>query len=154
MKTQKKVNVIDLFVLLLLVAVVALGAFVVVKKTATPPQDSLVFTFFLDEASDFVADKVVEGCRLYDDNNSNDLGICKEVVIGDAISYGTSADGQVVVSSRPGMRSVKIVGSVMGEKTDNGVKVGGVQYCVGDYLVLRAGDAKLYIPIYALDVEQ
>ena len=142
------INIIDL---LALVIIIAAAAFLVYKFTGIGKSSvgtSYEITYQLDEVSDFVADHLVLGCALYDDTNAVDLGICTGFETAPSITYGANSDGEFVRSSRERYLSLVLTGEVMATETENGIEVAGQQYCIGDFIVLRAGDAKLYISIY------
>ncbi len=140
------INVIDLLVILAIICVAVL-AVVTILGIGKPEQQMYSITYRLDEVSSFVTDHLQDNCRLYDDNQDNDLGRCTFFELDKSISLGTNASGEHVRSESEGLNSLTLIGEVAAQEGKNGVIVGGYEYCVGDMIVLRAGDAKLYIGI-------
>ena len=142
------INVIDLLVILVIIAAVLLVAYKFLGLGKDNSLQNVEIVFKADEVSDFVIDKLKEGCRLYDDEESIDLGTCTSFATGPSESYGTNLEGEFVLSSKPYYQSLYLNGNVMAKMGPNGVIVGGHEYCIGDFIILRAGDAKLYISVY------
>lgn len=149
-----KINIIDLIVLLVIIAAVAIVGLSFAKGDSTESQDTLVMKYYIEEANDFVAEKVQVGDMLYDDNEEIELGKVTDVEIGEPVSWAGTADGQYVQVSRDGFSSMIITGEVAGTKTDIGAEINGVKYGVGHTMVLRAGDAKLYLRVYDIAVKE
>ncbi len=142
------INVIDLLVILVIIAAVLLVAYKFLGLGKDNSLQNVEIVFKADEVSDFVIDKLKEGCRLYDDEESIDLGTCISFETGPSESYGTNLEGEFVLSSKPYCQSLYLNGKVKAKMGANGVIVGGHEYCIGDFIILRAGDAKLYISVY------
>ncbi len=146
-----KINVIDfLVVLVILVAIAAVAAFLFLPKGAG---DTLIMKFMIEEVDEFVAQKVKVGDELYDDTYSLDLGFVTDIEKGDSVSYVENSNGTFTVSSKEGFYSMIITGEVQGEKTSLGAEIGGKKYGVGHTFVLRAGDAKLYLRVYDIQLK-
>ena len=144
-----KINIIDLIVILIIIAAVAAGGlFVVRNRRKSANQEKLIMKFYAEEVSDFVTDKLKEGSALYDDDNSIGLGKIIKFEINDSVTYGGVSEGQYTMVTKEGYKSVVITGELMGEKNELGAIVGGHQYGVGHSMVLRAGDAKIYLRVY------
>jgi hypothetical protein len=147
-----KINVIDFLVILLVVAIIAAGVkFVFFNKGNAP--DTLIMKFRIEEVDNFVAEKVHVGDSLYDDTGENDLGKVIDVETDESISYSVSEDGLYNMTSREGYKSMIITGEVQGKKTKLGAEIKGTKYGVGHSMVLRAGDAKLYLRVYDIKLK-
>ena len=146
-----KINIIDfLVVLVILVAVAAVAAFVFMPKDTG---DELVMKFMIEEVDEFVADKVNIGNALYDNDFSISLGYVTDIEKGPSVSYFENKDGTYSRIAKEGLYSMIITGEVMGEKTSLGAEIGGKKYGVGHSFVLRAGDAKLYLRVYDIQLK-
>lgn len=146
-----KINIIDfLVVLVILVGIAAVAAFLFIPRGAG---DELVMKFMIEEVDAFVADKVKVGDELYDESFSLDLGYVTAVEKGPSVSYIENAKGGYTRISKEGLYSMVITGEVMGEKTSLGAEIGGKKYGVGHTFVLRAGDAKLYLRVYDIQLK-
>lgn len=153
-KVFGKINLIDfLFLLILIVAVAAAAVFILRPKKDA---ETLVMKFRIEEVDNFVAEKVHVGDALYDDTYEQDIGEVTDVETAESISfYGSSsgADSTYAVTSRENYCSMIITGEVKGRKTKLGAEIGGKKYGVGHSMVLRAGDAKLYLRVYDIAVK-
>ncbi len=151
-----KINIIDLLIILVLVAAVAvagvrfLTAGDAEKKKAEEP-DLLRFTYYAEEVNDWVADSVKVGDELFDATYAQEVGEVTDIVLGVPETYGINAEGQYVPAPREGFHSIKIVSEVRGTKTDIGAEINEHLYGVGHSMVLYAGDAKIYLRL--MDIE-
>ena len=146
-----KINIIDLLVILvILAAIAAVAVFLFMPKSGG---DTLIMKFRIEEVDEFVAKKVHVGDELYDDTNSLAMGYVTDVELDDSISYGEVNDGVYTLTSKEGYYSMIITGEVQGKKTSLGAEIGGKKYGVGHSFVLRAGDAKLYLRVYDIQVK-
>ncbi len=146
-----KINVIDLLALAAILAAALAIVFFFLKPKAT--NDTLVMKFLIEEVDSFVAEKVHVGDTLYDDTYVQELGFVTDVELDDSISYGLVEDGMYTLTSKEGYYSMIITGEVEGKKTKNGAEIGDKKYGVGHSMVLRAGDAKLYLRVYDIAVK-
>ena len=141
-----KINIIDFLAVLALIVVVAAAAVFVLRPK--DGGDTLVMKFRIEEVDGFVAEKVHVGDELYDDTNLQDIGVVTDVELSDSISYGQVNDSVYTLTSKEGYYSMIITGEVKGRKTKLGAEIGGKKYGVGHSMVLRAGDAKMYLRVY------
>ncbi len=153
-----KINVIDFIVILIVVfAIAAAGVFVIrnrkAAKTAQAQNTTLIMKFYTEELSDFVADKLKVGSVLYDDDKDVNLGTMTNVEIGSSVVYGGINAGSYEVVNKEGYKSAVITGEVTGVKNELGALIGGEQYGVGHSMVLRAGDAKIYLRVYDIGIK-
>ncbi len=148
-----KINVIDLVIIVVIVAVVGilgyrfLGPASNVMGGDNGGQTATV-KFYIEEASDFVADKVKVGDKCSDESRNINLGTVTNVEIGDAVSIGTNAEGQLVKTSKPDHKSMIITAEVPATEFEHGAVIGGVKYYVGHSFTLLAGKAKLWLRVY------
>ena len=152
MEKKAKINFFDIIVILVLIAAIAFCAFKFFGGTDTAKQQSVKLTFTTKEVSDFVVDAVEEGCRMYDDNNKTELGNLLEKTVADSQSSIVTDSGEWVVADKPDYSSMVLTSIANGKKLDNGVDIGGHTYYIGDFIVLRAGIAKVYIEITKIEV--
>lgn len=141
-----KINIIDFLAVLAVIAVIAAAAVFVLRPK--DGGDTLVMKFRIEEVDGFVAKKVHVGDELYDDTNLQDIGVVTDVELSDSISYGQVNDSVYTLTSKEGYYSMIITGEVKGRKTKLGAEIGGKKYGVGHSMVLRAGDAKMYLRVY------
>lgn len=148
-----KINVIDFLVLMVIIlAIAAVAVFLFMPRGGA---DTLIMKFRIEEVDEFVANKVNIGDELYDDTYSLDLGFVTDIELEDSISYSSQVNDDNVWTSisKEGYYSMIITGECTGTKTKLGAEIGGKKYGVGHTFVLRAGDAKLYLRVYDIDLK-
>ena len=119
---------------------------------------------FIDEKSAFperihegykigetVFEKLDNGCRMYDDTKKAELGNLTSIKVGNSDAK-LAKDGGWFTVSKPDYSHLELTSTVRGTRKENGVEIGGETYYIGDYIVLRAGIAKIYIQITGFDV--
>lgn len=149
-----KINIIDFIVILVIVAAVAFAGISFLKPDTAEESTTIVMKYYIEEVNDFVAEKVHIGDALWDDAADHSLGVVTNVEIDDPESWAATADGKYVPAVREGFKSMIITGEVEGTKTDIGAEVNRMKYGVGHSMVLRAGDAKLYLRVYDIAVKE
>ena len=157
-KVFGKINIIDLIVILVIIAAVAMFGVSRLSNrgenvAAVPEGQSTYITFYAEEVSDFVVDKLEEGAKVYDVEMKSELGEVVSFDVAPAVSYASNSDGDLVLTSREKYKSVKITAKVNGIPTDYGVSVNDNQYGVGHSLTIRAGAAKIYLRVYDVFVK-
>lgn len=146
-----KINIIDLLaILVVLVAIAAVAVFLFMPKSGN---DTLIMKFRIEEVDEFVATHVHVGDELYDDTYQLNMGIVTDVELDDSISFGMVNDGVYSRTTKEGYYSMIITGEVSGRKTKLGAEIGGKKYGIGHSFVLRAGDAKLYLRVYDIQLK-
>ncbi len=181
------INIVDLFVLLVIVFAAAFLGMKFLGGSENTGGSEINITFTTKEVSDFVVDKladecsaveisdfvekkqsdedrvldgyddmyveaaVADGCRMYDDTEKIELGKCTNIKVSNSKS-SIVEEGIWQTSGKPDYSWLEIKSTVNGKVLDNGVEIGGETYLVGDYIVLRAGVAKVYIEITDIEV--
>ena len=151
---KKKINIIDLLIIIVIVAAIAFAAVAISKKANQKADPTLLIQYYIEEVDDWVADEVKIGADLYDDNAEVNLGKVVDIERKEAISWGATSEGQYVQTSRDGFSSLLITGEVQGQKTGIGATIDNQKYGVGHSMVLRAGDAKMYLRVYNISVKE
>ncbi len=152
MEKKTKINFFDIVVLLVIIASVSFGAFKLFFASDNSAEQQIKITFTTKEVSDFVVDKVEIGCRMYDDNNKTDLGTLEDKTVSDSLSSIVTDSGEWTITDKPDYSSMVLTSIANGKKLDNGVDIGGHTYFLGDFVVLRAGVAKVYIEITKIEI--
>ena len=139
-----KINVIDLF----LVLVVLIACIFIFNKLINPnvtlSQDDITMTFYVEKAPSYVAESIKVGTEVKDEAKGTSLGIITDVEIGPGYQYVATSEGELVRGYMEGYNSVKVTTQVKGQYTENGVIISGNQYNIGHSLTFYAGEAKLY----------
>ena len=143
-----KVNVIDLFIVLVLIAGICMA---VVRRShrenVTVTHETVYITFNSTEIRTFVADKLVTGGIAYDASENNYLGVITEVEFGEPYEYVSDDKKDTVAIRRPDSVSTTFTTKTEGDMDGNGVVINGTRYAVGHTMVLYAGEAKVYVKI-------
>ncbi len=148
-----KINIIDLIIIIVLIAALAVVGIKILAPSglsgsALTEKGSIEMQFYLEEANEWVVDKIKVGDTMTDGAHGKPIGVVTKVEKGAPIAWVANKDGEYVLSQREGFCSVTITGTVHGEKTANGVEIAGTLYGIGHSMVLHAGDAKLYLRVY------
>ena len=153
-----KINIIDLIVILLVVAMVAFFGISKISKKDTgevTEESKITMEFATDEVYDYVVEHVKEGDALYDADFNKKIGTVKSFEAGPSRAYTTTSDGKLVMNEKEGFSSLTIVCDVEGGVLeDNGVDVDGTKYGVGHTLTIRAGLAKIYLKVSDIKVTE
>ena len=147
-----KINIIDFIVILVLVAAVAIFAASklqgVVKTEEEIEKNIITMEFTADEVPEYVIPHIKNGDAVYDSDNNSKLGTLKSCKVDESRSYSANDNGEIILGSKEGYKSVVLVVEVEGaEIKDNGVDVEGTKYGVGHTFTLRSGFAKLYLKV-------
>ena len=143
-----KVNIIDLFIVLVLLAGVGLTAYRYThRETVAVTHETVYMTFTSSEIRDFVADKLVVGGMAYDASENNYLGVITDVEFGEAYEYVTNDEKDTITLRPDDSVSTTFTTRTEGDMDGNGVLINGTRYAVGHTMVLYAGEAKVYVKI-------
>ena len=152
-RKKLKFNIIDVA---FVVAVLAGLVFVVLRVGGFDLLTSIIFgekeeayavTFTGAEVADYVIERIHTGDKMSDEWLGVDLGEVLEVKLGPAQSYSAREDGRLVMSDKEGYYSVLVTGYCKAVDNDNGITVDGLNLGVGHTMVVRIGDAKLYLVV-------
>ena len=148
-----KINVIDLIIIVVIIAAIGILGYRFLGPASNVMGDNnngqtAIVKYYIEEASDFVANQVQVGDKCSDETRNIALGTVTNVEIADADSVGTNAEGQMVKTSKPGHKSMIITTEVPATEFEHGAVIGGVKYYVGHSFTLLAGKAKLWLRVY------
>lgn len=146
-KILGKFNWVDVIIAVAVIAAIVIVGIKFFNPSANPTvnnSEKIELSFFVEETPDYVANIVSVGDRIYDESKNCVLGNVKSVVVEESVCYAITSDGRVVVTSKPGYKSVKITSEVDAQLYENGVSVGVTKYGVGHTFTFYAGKAKLY----------
>lgn len=153
-KHKWKFNIIDvIFVLVILIGII----FIVLRMAGakTPIADEKIdkigtyfVTFTSPELADYVSRRIELGDKLTSDDGSIDLGTVTNIQLEDSVVYNADDSGQLVASSKPGYHTLYLTGKVKASDNGYGITVDGTKFGVGHSMVVRAGDAKMYLVVY------
>lgn len=144
-----KISIIDIFIILVIISVVLVAYFKFGNKSysGVREKEQLVhMKFFTPEVEDFTL-IVEEGDNVVNETNGSNLGKVVEVNIGDSLVISPDSEGKLIPSAKEGYSSMEITSEVMGRITEGSVVVDGNIYSSGSEIVIRAGDAKIFLKI-------
>lgn len=155
MENQKKLrfNLVDVIFILVLLAGIAFvvmrlgGLDVVARITGAAPSETYVITFVSTDTPDYVVDHLEVGATVTNDAMDVKLGTVLDFQTGPAQISSAAADGHLVISDRDGSSAVYLICRTQASDNGNGVTVNGLKLGVGHSIVIRAGDAKLWMVV-------
>lgn len=147
-----KINIIDFLVVLILILAVLFGIYKVKGVLSSDNDVKIRFTFSSKEVSNFVIEKIEENCCICDDTNKSELGRCTSIEVSDSLSSIITDEGEWITTGKPDYSSLVLQSETTGKKLKNGVEIAGNDYLVGDFVVMRAGIAKVYIEITGIEI--
>lgn len=148
-----KLNIIDLALILLVIAVIAFFAmrFMTTGSIATVP-DKVQLVFFEEECPEYVVSNTKVGDSALDGNTNTYLGTVTDVKIDESITYNIDPiTNEVSIGTKEGYVSAYITVECEGTLTPNGLVIDGTLFSVGHSLVLHAGYGKYYLAVYSLE---
>ena len=153
-KKKIRFNIIDAIIIL---AVVLLGAFVLMKLTnigsgmlETPDTKTYHITFYEKEVPTYVVENTHIGDSAYDDTDAVNLGKVIDIQHTPYISV-EYVDGKEVGLTSIDNNTAYITVEVQGSPNEHGVLVDGMLYGVGHTFVFRAGIAKYYLSVFSIE---
>lgn len=148
-----KINIIDFIVIVaVIIAVLAIG--VSKLRSNADSTETLIMKYYVEEVNSNIASHVNVGDKLYDGTDKVDLGTVTEVKTDESVSYAVKSDGTYAVGGKDGYCSLIITGEVQGTKTNLGATVGGNKYGVGHSFMLVAGESRIYLRVYDIQVKE
>ena len=151
-----KVNLIDLLIVIVLVAVVGfLGWRFLGQDASGVVNTQTVYLRFTDmEVPDYTAEKLEIGANVLDSTENNSMGTVTDIVLGEASSYEVNELGDTVTLHRPDCSRVDLTTTANAKLTDNGVIINGTRYAIGHTMVIYVGDCKLYAQVSDIQLPQ
>ena len=145
---KHKFNIIDLiFIVIVIAGLVFVGYKVIGHRAEAKLSEKYVITYYSLEIPEFLTQRIESGDLILDDADNTPLGTVIDKKVEDSIVYTTNDDGQIVVSTKPNYKSIKIYGEVDASEFSNGIMVEGNKYGIGHTSTMRVGDTKLYMQI-------
>lgn len=151
-----KLSIIDLFVLVVLISIVIFGLLKIGNSQGIgimEPMRPVTITFFTEELEDFTADTLKIGDPVADNHTNVEFGTITQINRGESIDFNPNSDGILIPSSKAGYSSVEITTQFMGHEFENGVLVSGHTFYAGEQIVIRAGDANIFLRISSINIE-
>ena len=150
-----KVSVIDIFVLAVVVAIVLFGVLRFGNAHGVgilqSPQ-SITMGMTIEAVEDFTANVLRIGDPVAANHFNVELGNIVTLYRDVATEQHPNAQGIMVTSPLGGFSRVDITTTIYGYPVANGIRIMGHTFLVGDELVIRAGDANLFMMISEISV--
>ncbi len=154
LEKQKKwsFNIIDV---LFALAVLALIGFLVFRIAGLSfdgaggnSREYYIITFSSDAVADYVLDHVRVGAPVTDDKMTRDFGTVVDIQTAPSVYYNVDNLGNTVESSRDDTRSLRLICRAKGAGSGADFTVDGSVLGIGDSLVIRAEEAKMFLTVY------
>lgn len=144
-----KVNLIDLIIILVLIAVIAFVGyrFFLRDDAGLVKNDAVRMEFVATVVPKYAAEQIEIGARAFDAEENTSLGTITAVEFGDAYEFVPNDEGKTVMLEPTDSVSVKITTETVGNMDGNGVVIDGVRYAAGHSMVLYAGNAKVWVKV-------
>lgn len=150
-----KVNIIDLFIVLLLIAVVAFGVRQFggggLPMMHTQETREFIIRFYAEEVENFTVEAIEIGDNVFDGGRNIALGQVVALDIADAIVWNADHYGNTVQSSKDGFSSLEISARLSATQGDHGIVIAGNHYGIGHTMVVRAGRSVIQMRVSGLE---
>ena len=148
-----KVNLIDLFIVLVIIAAVAYVGLRMTGFIGAKPEDKtqLRVTFDSYEAPDFVLDYIEEGTGVYDVKEMVTIGRIESFETGAPVGFVREDSEVEMLPPREGTYSVTLYFLTEAVLSEHGFVINGTTYAVGHTITIFAGEAKLYGKISGIE---
>ena len=144
MKTKKRINVIDLLVVVVLV--IAIAVFAASKIVGGDSVDGEIkkmrITFYSEEVSDSIAEAMKDGDAVSDSVIEVQFGNAK-IDVEDSVSYIATDKNEYIKTTRSGFSSVTISCETEALYSDLGAVFDEYIYGIGHTLTLLVGDSRI-----------
>jgi len=147
-----KINIIDFFLILALIGLVAFGAMQLRGGGAFIGGETkeFILSFFTEETYAFNTQGINIGDNVFDHVLGNYLGTVYNLEVGPSVVWNTDRYGNTVQSTKEGFYSMTICVRVVGTPSEHGVLVSGNRYGVGIGRPIRAGANAIQVRTSAL----
>ncbi|MBQ9411727.1 MAG: DUF4330 family protein [Oscillospiraceae bacterium] len=148
-KIGGKVNIIDILILIVVIAVVVFVAkrFLLGDRTGVINNQPISMEFIANEVKDYVLDDIEVGARVFDNSENTELGTITGFELGQAYDFEVAASGETVRKYPDDSHSLTLTCQGYGNLDGNGAVIDGVRYAAGHTMVIYAGNAKVYVRI-------
>lgn len=147
-----KINIIDLLIIVVVLALVVFVAMKVVDKNdETTGLTEVRISFFGEEVPDYVAAALKEGTSVLDSKENVTMGTVESFSVGAPLGYVTDNKGQIQSAVKDGYSSVSIDIIAQAQLGEHGAMVDGVLYGIGHTVTIYAGEAKIYLKISGIE---
>ncbi|MGI6776488.1 MAG: DUF4330 domain-containing protein [Acetivibrionales bacterium] len=143
-----KVNVIDLFVMLVIIAVIAGVGYTYINRNKEASfsrnLEDIQVEFYQEEVNDFTAKSIKIGDPVRESVQNASFGRVTDIKIEEAVSWIKTGDGKNISAPKPGYSSVYITMEAKGIIGSNGVTIDNSVYRIGQTMVLYVGNSAFW----------
>lgn len=153
---KAKFNIVDIFVILLLVAGIAFVGIKMLGGGDSAPavsdpvtgitegmEGTYHITFSAECIPGYVADTLVKGSSAENSTRNMDLGTLVDFTVAPSVVYSFDNNGICVQSEKPGYVSVTLVCEVTGTQEPTGLQVGQFMLNIGHAMGVRCGNTEI-----------
>lgn len=136
------VNILDIFIVAIVVMVIA--AIFSRGEAIIPKKDTLIATFYIEEAPDFAVDAINNGDPVTEATFSSSVGKVTGKETGPSVSWARSLDGEVKKSTKDGYSYAYVTMECEGVfNSDGSFTIDKSKYFVGQTITLNVGNSRL-----------
>jgi hypothetical protein len=153
-----KINIIDLFLIIALVAGAIYGVNTlrasdggIVTLVGPDPSREFNISFYTEEVEGFTANAINIGDNVFDNGRNIAMGVVTDLDIRDAIIWNADQNGIAVSSPKTGFNSIEIHARLTAVPSENGILIAGNRYGIGHSLAVRAGSSIIFMRISGLE---
>ena len=129
-KTLKKINIVDLFVIIIIIAAIAFTYFKFNMSEHADVTSSNVkaeYTILINALRDFTIDEFSVGDKVYDNESGKYIGTIKDITTEDSYDYITKNDGTVAYARLPERYNLNLLMEADAVLNDKGIAVNGAK---------------------------
>jgi len=151
-KVFGKISIIDILIIAIIVFAGVLFLYYQTANKPIPPPPvgqvgNIRITFISLSRPDELAYKIKKGDDVKAMNTEKVYGKVIDVILTDSPYYGYDLDGKVVLSAKPGFKTVTIVVEGRGRYSDSKVFFNNVEYFKNKQLAIVAGRVALWVSV-------
>ncbi len=147
------INIIDLFVIIVFIAVACFGYTKVASGSVANKDTAKTFVmkFYVEEVPKYVIDSINLGDSVEDELKAIKLGKVVDIKTSEGYEYVPTANGELKKGIKEDYYSCEIISELTATPFENGLLIEGNKYGVGHTFVIRAGKGKIYLKISGIE---
>lgn len=149
-------NIIDIFVVILVVAIIVFGASKLFSKSSevsVKQTKQISYVVYFDDAADFIPDAIEVGAPVIEGSTESAMGTVTDVTLStsEKLVYDITK-GDVVQVPLDGQAAFYVTIEANATVTENGFLLSSVRYGIGQSLTVYMGNTKCSGRVYSFEV--